>query len=350
MKIDFLIVGQGLAGTLLADHLLEKGCRVHLIHNPELSSSSRVAGGMINPVTGKHLAKTWLDEAIFPYLRDYYRKKEAALDTSFFYEIPLYRPFKNPQQKDQFLKAIEKHGLEEYCSPVEPKYPEDQITNGLGGIQTTGSGRLDVAHFLDAMAMYFLKNGVLSHHNFNFDQLKEQEGQWIYESFETANIIFCEGFQATRNPYFNWLPFNPVKGETLEVELSGLDISEIVNQGVWLMPLENQRYKLGATYSWHELNDQITERGRSELLDKMKSWIHVPFEVKDQKAGVRPATKDRRPFMGSHPEHKNLFIFNGLGTKGVSLGPYFANEMTAYLTEGKELNPETTIERFYPLY
>jgi glycine oxidase len=351
MKTDVLIIGQGLAGTLLADHLLDSGASVHVIHDPDLSSSSRVAGGMINPVTGKHLAKTWMVDQLFPYLKNYYKRKEKELDSRFYYEIPLYRPFKNEQQKQQFIQAIQKHGLEDWCfASVESKYPENLLFNPLGGIETKGSGRLDVSAFLDTMAHKWLSEDRLSYRKFNCENLSFTSEGFTYEGIQSKRIVFCEGFHGVNNPFFSWLPFNPVKGETLDILLPDQKIDEIINQGVWIMPLENEHYKLGATYSWHELNDQPTEKARNELLTKINSLVKTPVIPVSHKAGVRPATKDRRPFLGEHPENKNMFVFNGLGTKGVSLGPFFAKEMTEYLLNGKELNSETTIERFYPLY
>ncbi len=351
MNIDVLIIGQGLAGTLLADQLEQNKSSVLLIQDPELSSSSRVAGGMINPVTGKHLAKTWKADEIFPFLKSYYRQKEEELKTRFFYEIPLYRPFKNEQQKHQFTLAIKKHGLEEWCSSLDtPKYPNDLIMNHLGGIETFQTGRLDVAAFLNRMAEKWEEEGKISYENFDYSRLIIGEKALYYRDIKARYVVFAEGFHQKDNPYFNWLPLNPVKGETLDIRIPEVQLSEIINQGIWIMPVGNDTYKLGATYSWHELNNQTTEEAREYLLQKAKLLISKEIEVIDQSAGVRPASNDRRPILGPHPEHRNLFLFNGLGTKGVSLGPYFARELSEHILSGKELNPETTITRFYPLY
>jgi glycine/D-amino acid oxidase-like deaminating enzyme len=164
-------------------------------------------------------------------------------------------------------------------------------------------------------------------------------------------LIFCEGFYGRNNPYFSWLPFNPVKGEVLRVKFKeDISLKEMVNQGVFVIPLPNGRARVGATYSWHDLDWIPTEKGRADLLEKYNKLMLADIEVEEQLAGVRPATKDRRPIVGLHPVHTNLGVFNGLGSKGVSLAPYFAEQFVDFLVNKKELDPEVNINRFGSLY
>lgn len=349
--IDFLIVGQGLAGTTLAYQLLKRRASVRIIDNPKLPSSSKVAGGMFNPVTGKHLAKTWLADDLYPYLFSFYREIESLTGQQFLYEIPIYRPFKNEQQKAQFEQLIPKHQIQNYCRIIpEQKELEGKVLNPLGGVLTSQCGRLNVEKFLEASAKYFEKLRIISTEQFDYDSLAIHKDYSSYKNTEYKHIIFCEGFHATKNPYFKNLPFNAVKGETLDIQLTIELPEQIINQGKWLMPLENGLFKAGATYAWHELNDRVTNEGRQTIKDGICQFLKVPFKVISQKAGVRPATKDRRPFAGMHKQYTQLGIFNGLGTKGVSLAPYLSANFAEYLLEGKEINQETTIDRLNALY
>ena len=163
-------------------------------------------------------------------------------------------------------------------------------------------------------------------------------------------IIYCEGFNAINNPYFNYLPFSPVKGELLDIKIHEINIQEIINQGAFVIPLGDDVYRLGATYSWHELDFIPTEQGRNELMGKYQKLMKPEMKIGSHRAGVRPATKDRRPFIGMHPEFENVGIFNGLGSKGVSLAPYFAKQFVDFLVNDKELHPEVNINRFASLY
>ncbi|MGR3810434.1 NAD(P)/FAD-dependent oxidoreductase [Jiulongibacter sp. NS-SX5] len=349
--IDYLIVGQGIAGTTLAFQLLKKGVTVRLIDNPKLPSSSKVAGGMFNPVTGKHLAKTWLADTLYPYLFEFYPEIEKLTGGQFFHPIPIYRPFKNEHQKAQFEKLIPKHDIEHFCQIIAPqKELEGKINNPLGGVLTSQCGRLDVEQYLDSSRQYFDKLRIINSGQFEYDSMHIEENKISYQNIEYKQVVFCEGYHAVQNPYFNSLPFNAVKGETLDIKLNTELPQQIINQGKWLMPVNKGLYKAGATYSWHELDAIPTEKGREQVIEGIEKFYLKGYGIKNHKAGVRPATKDRRPFSGRHPQYKNLIIFNGLGTKGVSLAPYLAQNLADHLTEGKEIDQETTIDRLNALY
>ncbi len=352
MEADYLIIGQGLAGTCLAHQFLQKGKSVKIIQNQDLPSSSKVAGGMFNPVTGKRLARTWLLEETYDYLHTFYQDLEISLNTKILHKIPLFRPYKNENQKNQFIKAIVSKDLESILQDIPVSESKTRtIKAPLGGILTSKSGRLDVPLFLEKSAEYFNKKQIIHFENFDHTELSIKKEYIEYKSVKYKNIIFCEGYHVKDNPLFNWLPFNPVKGETLDVTLTHeVNITEIINQGAWLMPLGDNKYKMGSTYDWDNLNFEITEKAKDEILEKSKNFLIPEPTIIAQSAGVRPAVEDRRPILGKHPKHSNIIIFNGLGTKGVSLAPYFSKQLAEYLINGKEINPESTIDRFYPLY
>lgn len=351
MQVDFIIVGQGIGGSLMANELLKENKTMVVISDTQRPSSSEVAGGMFNPITGKQLTKTWLADTLFPFMFDYYADLEKLLAQKLIYRHDIYRPFVNENQKKQFLTLFHKHELSTYLREILPNQAyEKYISNPLGGLQTSSSGWLDVPTLLASFRSYLIQQNSFLAEPFDYNQLQISNEQIIYKNLTAKQLIFCEGFYVKENPYFDWLPMNPVKGETLIVEMRDYAIEEIVNQGKWILPMGNATYRFGATYSWHELDFENTEKAKQELIEKITQFLKVPFEIRDQKAGVRPATKDRRPIAGSHPIHKNVFVLNGLGTKGVTIAPYFANQLKDFILFGKEIHPETTIERFYSLY
>jgi glycine/D-amino acid oxidase-like deaminating enzyme len=350
-KVDFIVVGSGLAGSLLTLELLRNGQSVHLISNSDLPTSSRVAGGLINPVTGKYLAKTWLVEELFGELDTYYKELESLLPSRFYHPIGLFRPFTSEEHKKSSLAQIEKHALQDYIQVKEdePKV-EGFFKNTLGGMFSPQAGWIDLPLMLDLLEEYLKEKVSWTNAHFDFDLLTIREGNVSYKEVESRKIIFCEGFYVKDNPHFNWLPFNPVKGETLLGTIKDYSPDFIVNQGKWLIPLGNDKVRLGATYSWHELDFKVSEKAREDLLATADKILKKEFTVESQQAGVRPATKDRRPIMGEHPQLKSLVIFNGLGTKGVSLAPYFAKQLVRNLLYHEVINSEVNIERFYTLY
>lgn len=347
---DYIIIGQGLAGSLLAYQLLKQNKSVVILNNETLPTSSGVAGGMFNPITGKHLSKTWLADELFPYMLQFYKALETELEAKFLYETEIYRPFANENQKKQFLSIIEKDELQNYIDVLAPSDDFPQIENPLGGLLTHQGGWLDVPLMLSLLRNSFKRQNIYFTDDFDENELVVSENEVSYKSHKAKKIVFCQGYYAIHNSWFNWLRFSPVKGETLIAEVENYDIKEIVNQGSWVLPIKGNVCRFGATYSWQPLDWLPTEPEKQLLLSRIHKFLKANYKITDHQAGIRPATQDRRPFLGNHPAHKNVCIFNGLGTKGVSLAPYLANEMINFMENQKVLLPEVNIERFYALY
>lgn len=340
-EIDFVIVGQGLAGSVLAYLLLQRGKKVQIFDTSEFPSSSRVAAGIFNPVTGRKLVKTWMADEIFPFLEKFYLELESVLSEHFFHQVQIYRPFPNQEVQEFFKRDKLFEHFDDFASlEFENVKYKDLVHSEWGGATTKQSGWVDLKILLDAFKEYFKQKGILSEEKFNLEKAVNQQ----------YKTIFCEGFQGKNNPYFQYLPFNPVKGEVLEVSIEGINLVEIINQGAFVVPLSENTFRLGATYSWHQLDFTPTPQGENELLEKYHKLMKPNLTVLSHLAGVRPATKDRRPFIGMHPEYPEIGIFNGLGSKGVSLAPYFANQFVEFLVSGKELSSEVNINRFASLY
>jgi len=204
---------------------------------------------------------------------------------------------------------------------------------------------------LAAVRAYFRARGRYTDQPFSCDSLTVRPDGVRWGEHTFRKVIFCEGPLGNQsNPYFSWLPYNPVKGQLLEIELDDYPIRNIVNQGIFILPYRENACRVGATYTWHDLDWQTTEDGKQFLEEKLKALLTVPYRIVNQWAGIRPATRDRRPLIGLHPEHPAVGIFNGLGAKGVSLAPYFADEFAAFLGGGKDLDPEVNISRCFSLY
>lgn len=350
-NLDYIVVGQGIAGSLLAYQLMKADKKVMILNDETLPTSSAVAGGIFNPITGKNLDKTWLADKIFPYLRTLYTSLEKEFHANFYHETNLYRPFANEQQRRHFLRLTDEYDLGNYLKIIQPNQPDyEQVSNELGGLYTSSAGWVNVPKMLDCFRDFFKQNENYQAEKVDFTELNIIENKVFYKDFQAKRIIFCEGFYSTQNPFFNWIPFNPAKGETLLADVVGYKIKEIINQGFWIIPLGEGKCRFGSTYIWDNLDWQATESGRELIASKISKFLFPSYQITAQEAGIRPTTKDRRPFMGNHPLHNNVYIFNGLGTKGVSLAPYFAEEMLGFLETNKVLMPEANIERFYSLY
>jgi len=332
MKTDFLIIGQGIAGTCLAHALLQQGAKVIVIDLPTENTSSVIAAGICNPITGKHLSLTWEAEAIFSILAPFYQSMETLLEKQFFYPMPFYRRFPNIEAQNQHTARLANESLATFVQDVPKDTYNDWIDSPLGGWQTRFSGYVQVGELLKTFSAYLSKNNAFRETRFEYNALQVKQNSIAYHDIEAKKIIFCEGLQARQNPYWADLPFAPNKGEWIKIRLQEPHTCPaILKQGVFFLPLGKGVYQVGATYQQQFTDTEPSEAGKEELLIQLRAWLKVPFEVIEQGAGVRPATRSRRPVMGLHETHSTLGILNGLGSKGVSLAPLLATEFAKIL-------------------
>lgn len=350
MQIDYLVVGQGLAGSILADHLMDRGFSIRIVSNPSLSNSSLVAGGLYNPVTGRKLVKTWNCDNLFSYLIPYYRNLERKLGAKFLNELTIYRPFSNIEAQNEWMGKSADGSYDEYVEEVHTSSKYNKfIKDEFGGVLLKKSGYVDTAILVRSFESYFKKQGVLFQEKVEHEDFKMDDTEVEYKGGTYKGVIFCEGQLARHNPLFSWLPFKPVKGELIYVKTEHQP-KVIYNRGVFVISKKNGVCKVGATYNNQNLTNLPTEEGKNELNRKLKELIKFDYSIVDQKAGIRPATKDRRPLIGNHPKLKNVYIFNGLGAKGVSLAPFYANQLVSNLNGEIELDTEVNIERYFSLF
>jgi glycine oxidase len=349
-EVDYIIVGQGLAGSVLAMQLLEMGKKIYVFDQNNANSSSKVAGGLFNPITGKKMLITWKALDLFPFMFDFYQKLENRLNEKFFFPIDLYRPFKRIADKNDWIGSTSNEKLDFFVKGISEKSAfSGLLKDDFGGIFIKFAGYLNVSKMLFAVKNLLLKENSYKEELFLESNLVIENNSVYYQGIKAKKIIFCQGSDSSKNKLFDWLPHSPVKGELLYVKLP-VDLELIINRGVFLIPIGDRLFKVGATYEWNDLESGPTAKGRKELEEKLEDLLKVPFEVVNHLAGVRPATKDRKPYLGLHPEFKTIAIFNGLGTKGVSLAPFFADHLCKFLEYGKPLITEVNIERYFSFY
>jgi glycine oxidase len=339
--IDYLIVGQGLAGTCLALELMTRHVSVLILDKPDVNSASRVAAGLFNPVTGKTMQATWKADALFPFLLKWYATAETHLNARFVHPLPILRPFISEEERSQWLNK-------EQAFVVGSKPVDSTVAHApWGALQLSHSGFLETHQFLDTAKEFFLKRGSWRDTPFQHSQLDVEHN--VYDDVTFTNLIFCEGTSANENPFFQWLPIRKLKGETLLIDIE-LPADVIFNRGVYAVPtLAKNVFKVGSTYT-HDASAGNTDVGLKELHEKTNKLFNKPYKTLQTAWGHRPTSPDRRPMLGRHPKHGNLFVFNGLGTKGVSLAPFFAVHLAQHLVDKTDLDPAVNIERFFSLY
>lgn len=343
-NVDYIIIGQGIAGTLLAHFLKQKGQKVIVIDNLSNNSSSMIAAGIFNPVTGRRFVTTWKAAEIFPFAQQTYLQLEQLLHSSFYHETGILKFFNDQlEQKEWMLKDT--HNA--YAALVENSAVNPAINQPpWGGVKIASAGYLDIRVMLNLYRKLLVDSKEFIATQFHYDDIDISQDSVQWQQVKARRMIFCEGHTVLNNPWFREIPFNPAKGEILIIHAPELKLDTIINRGGFILPIGNDLYKIGSTYSWDYTDDRPSSAGRAEIISKLDSLLNCDYTVKDHFAGIRPTIKDRRPVMGLHPKYKCIGIFNGMGTKGVSLAPYFAEHFASFLENEAPLDKEADIARF----
>lgn len=344
--IDFIIVGSGLAGVSFANIALEAGKKIFVFDN-QSQPSSTVAGGMYNPVVLKRFTEIWKAQEQVDICQDFYPKLEEKLEVKFDYPLQLLRKFASIEEQNNWFVACDKPSLSPFLNSKINYDSLLSIDSSFGFGEVFCSGYLDIKTLVTSY-QDFLKNiNCFSSETFNYNSLIIETDYVQYMEVKARSIIFAEGFGLHQNPFFNDLPLDGTKGELLHIKAPNLKLDKIVKSGVFILPIGNDIYKVGATYDWKDKTNLPTEAGKTELVEKLKEVINCDFEIIEHLAGVRPTVNDRRPLVGTHYTYKRLHVLNGLGTRGVMLAPYLALNLFNYLENNIELEDEINIDRYY---
>ena len=343
--MDFIIVGQGLAGSLLAYVLDTHGCSVQIYDEPRQDSSSRVAAGIYNPITGRKMVKTWNADKYFPMIEPFYNEMEKTLGKRFIYPTNIYRPFVSFDEQNDWQGKLADPRFSRYIKSVFSQSSVDNVNDPYGGLLLNFSGYVDIPVMLDAISSYFEARQKITYEHFDSGDLKIGRNGGHYRGISASKVVFCTGIY--HHKLFE-LPLRLVKGEILEIN-SSFKTEYIINRGVFVLPRGNGIYRVGSTYNHHDLSTQLSVSGRQYLEERLGNLISTGYEVTGGVAGVRPTSPDRRPIIGLLEQTPEVGIFNGFGTKGVSLVPYYATHFKDVLLNGQELDPEVNITRYFSL-
>ncbi len=347
VQIDYLIIGQGLSGSCFA-RLCEKHQKSFLVlDEEEENASSCVAGGLINPVTGQRVVKTWLADEIFPYAEEFYHDMEKLLGQTFLVKKGIYKPYQDIAEQNDVLAKGSHDSISKYLDfEVDTTKYDGFIKQDFGAVLIKEGGYLKCKEFVNAYKEHLIHQEKYFKEHFDETSLIKNGDFWTYKNIKAKHVVLAQGHQATQNQFFNWLPFSLTKGQVLELDIPNLPHDDVLNKGCFIFKLDNGNFVCGSSYE-REINKEITELGKNMVLEKLHNLVKVPYSITNQRVGIRPTVLDRKPFLGEHPTLKNLYIFNGLGAKGVTLGPYFAENLFNFIEQGSPLEATVTITRYY---
>ena len=345
---DIIIVGQGICGTVLSSALMQQHQKVLVIDDGNKKAASKIASGVINPVTGRRIVKTWQIDTVMPAAVRMYEALEKKLGTSIVKQCNII----NFHASEQMQKAFEDRIAE------NPTYLSTQpLPNTIAAAFEAPFGHtvidpcwlVNLENLLHYWRQNLIEKKAFVEDVFDFKKLESKADHIVYDKYTANKIIFCEGAKGQENPYFKQLPFAPNKGEALLVKINDLDNRYIYKKAVSIVPWKNAVFWVGSNYEWDNYNDDPSPSFKEKTITALNEWLTIPYEVIDHIAGIRPANTQRRPFIGMHPVFKNIGIFNGMGTKGCSLAPYFAEQMTEHILNQTPIDNEATIDRFHIL-
>ena len=348
MKVDTLIVGFGIVGLSYAEQL-RRHKRSYVIVAPDEESASHLAGGIINPTVLKRFNPVWKATVFTDYAFSFYSDLEQWVQTNVVHPLPIYRIFNNVQEQNDWRVAASRTSLKKYLNKQlisKDYFSEVNAPFSMG--EVIQSARVDIRTLLT----YYIKKIIPN--QFLCEKLDYNEiipGEFIqYKNIKARRIVFCEGFDGISNPYFNYLPLIGTKGEILTIKCEQLTEEVIFKGPIFLSPMGNKTFWVGATFNRKDKTTKVSEEGKEWLLSKLKQFLKIPFQILEHKAQIRATVIDRRPLLGRHPIHDNIYILNGVGTRGVLMSPLLSNWLFRLIENNEKLPPEADIKRFEKQY
>ena len=345
MKVDYIVVGLGLAGLAFVEELIAAN-KTFIVFEDDSQTSSLVAGGVYNPVILKRFTPVWNAKEQLKLALPLYKSIEEKLNIVVDEKFVIKKSFKSIEDQNTWFEACDKPKLVDYLDPKLDTQSYNGVIADFSFGNVNHTGRIDTKKLVESYRKYLDDMHSIRFENFEHQQIQLNNKQVSYKNITAKRIVFCEGFGITENPYFNYLPLNEAKGELLTINAPELNIDFLLKSTLFVLPLGANNYKVGATFNWTDKTSNPSKEGKEELVEKLKKVITVPYTIVDQTAGIRPTVAGRRPLVGIHPKHNQLTVLNGLGTRGVMIAPTVAKNLYNHLENEEELDKEIDIRRF----
>ena len=351
-KEHVVVVGRGIAGAMTAWRFHKRGCDVRWWGDGS-HAASRVAAGMYNPVSFRHVVEVWNAKhhvaAMKALLED--MQQSLGLEDSLFDDVPVMRIFPNDQSREDWDARIEEgHGVAQWIGRSQEPVGHVSAADGCGVV--TGSGWVNVPAMLDAVEGHFQTLGKLEDRPWQVE-MGLPDGATL--------LVDCRGVGASEELAQHGLKVSPNHGDvlTLSTPEGALNTEgHNVNNGKWLLPMgvkDGRRWwRLGATYSWHRMaptpDPSAVGAIRGHMLrvfddDAQRVFLDAQLEAHD--AGLRPASPDRRPMVGPWPgQREGVAMLNGLGTRGVLVAPTASQRLVDWWLDGAAIPDEMRSDRF----
>jgi len=344
-EVDYLIVGQGLAGSVLACMLRMARKKVLVIDNAHRTAASLAAAGIINPITGKRLNRPFLVDQLLADAFSIYPSIEQFLGTTFFRRRKVLRLLQSAEEQKQWTERLSTTDYAKYLGSIEcPFFAFD--CPWFGGFEIKMAGQVDVPTFVGHTRDALATADSLVESDFDYNEIRVSDVSVQWRQYTAEAVIFCEGYKLAENPFFKEIQLNPAKGEMLTLRAPDFTDDRIIQRGKWFFRTSTGEVKTGTTYRWDRLDESPTQAAREEIERSIREFAGFNFEVIAQSAGVRPVIRvDNRPVIGTHPQYRRIAIFNGLGSKGALQAPFASRQLIDNLEKSLTIHPEFDVCR-----
>lgn len=347
-NFDYIIVGAGLAGIAFAETCLKNNKTVFVFDNNS-QSSSKVAAGIYNPVVLKRFSGLEHSEIQLEKAATFYNNLESKLNATLDHKIEVLRKFFSIEEQNNWFLAADRPNVSAFLSLEIQQKKIKGIDAQFGYGKVYHTGFVDTALLVKEYHLYLSQKKCFASSVFDYSQIQFQNNKISYKNISAKQIVFAEGFGLRDNPFFNYLPLDGTKGELLIIRAPDLELDSILNSSLYIVPLGNNLFKVGATYEWTDKTETTTTAGKNEILDKLKFIINCEFEVVEHLAGIRPTVKDRKLLLGTHRFYQNLHIMNGMGTRGVMQAPWAAEILFDAIEQQTDIEKSINSDRFNKL-
>jgi glycine/D-amino acid oxidase-like deaminating enzyme len=346
MQTDILIIGQGICGTMLSWFLHKTGKSFLIIDDNNANSPSKVAAGIINPVTGRRFVYSWVIDTVMPFAAQTYEEIGQFFNQKMIAQKDIIDFFPSPQMLDAFATRLTENDTYLHSYP-DQNYFNQFFNHDFGCGQISPAYIADISGIIAQWREHIRRNNFLHEESFNAAHLSIEKDLIVYKNIQAQKIIFCNGIDAANLSWFNNLPFSPSKGEMLLIESEDLTNEHIFKKGMILAPLFHKNlFWVGSSYQWEYEHANPTEAFYNQTKTLLDQWLKVPYKIVDHNAALRPSTLERRPYVGFHPQYNSIGILNGMGTKGTSLAPFFANQLVQNILFDAPITKEADVKRF----
>ncbi len=347
--LDYIVVGLGLAGLSFCEQLEKHGKSFQVISNNS-QQASLVAGGLYNPVILKRFTMAWEARRQMQLAMPFYEALEEKLGVQIDIKVPVLRRFASLEEQNNWFAATDKQDLDYFLASGIVTNANKGIAAPFGMGLVKYTGRIATKQLIEAYKQYLDQKGLLLQQEFVFEDLEFKDTEVVYKTLKAKRIVFAEGYGLKANPYFNYLPLNGTKGELLTIHAPDLKEDSVIKSSVFIIPLGEDLYRVGATYKWKDKTNMPTEESKEELLSKLDTFVKSDYKVVDHVAGIRPTVVDRRPLVGQHPKYTSMFVLNGFGSRGVLIAPYASEALLKTMEHGAALDGDMDIHRFTKKY